>query len=155
MQIRLAQRRDAERIVDLINAAFRRGEGHIIDGDRVDLEGVQSLLPKGEFLLAEDDGALVGCVYLEPRGERTYLGLLSVIPERHRTGIGSMLMREAEQRRVAAGCRFIDLRTINLREDNRAFYKRRGYEETGMAPFPAEVGTKLPCYFVNMSKPLS
>src|SRR5689334_13407402 len=51
VQIRLAQSRDAARIVDLINAAFRRGEGHIIDGDRVDLEGVQSLLPKGEFLL--------------------------------------------------------------------------------------------------------
>lgn len=155
MQIRIAQSQDVERIVELINAAFRRGEGHIIHGNRMDIQGVQSLLPKGEFLLAEDDGLLAGCVYLEPRGERTYLGLLSVAPERHGTGIGSMLMREAEQRTVNAGCRFMDLRTINLREDNRAFYKHRGYVETGTAPFPADVPTKLPCHFVNMSKSLA
>ena len=154
MEIRIATSQDVERIVELINAAFRRGEGHIIYGDRIDIEEVQSLLPKGEFLVAEDDGALVGCVYLEPRGERTYLGLLSVSPNLQKQGVGSMLMREAEQRRVAAGCRFIDLRTINLREDNRAFYKRRGYMETGTAPFPADIPTKLPCHFVHMSKSL-
>lgn len=154
MQIRVADSQDVERIVQLINAAFRRGEGHIMHGDRIDIEEVRSLLPKGQFLVAEEDGALLGCVYLEPRGERTYLGLLSVSPNLQKQGVGSMLMREAEQRRVTAGCRFIDLRTINLREDNRAFYKRRGYVETGAAPFPADVPTKLPCHFVHMSKSL-
>ena len=154
MQIRIAGSQDVERIVELINIAFRRGEGHIICGDRIDSEEVRSLLPKGEFLVAEDDGKLVGCVYLEPRQERTYLGLLSVSPDLQKQGVGSLLMREAEQRRVAAGCRFIDLRTINLREDNRAFYQRRGYVETGTAPFPADVPTKLPCHFVHMSKSL-
>ena len=154
MQIRIARSQDVERIVELINIAFRRGEGHIICGDRIDSEEVRSLLPKGEFLVAEDDGKLVGCVYLEPRQERTYLGLLSVSPDLQKQGVGSLLMREAEQRRVAAGCRFIDLRTINLREDNRAFYQRRGYVETGTAPFPADVPTKLPCHFVHMSKSL-
>jgi len=154
VQIRIAGSQDVERIVELINIAFRRGEGHIICGDRIDSEEVRSLLPKGEFLVAEDDGKLVGCVYLEPRQERTYLGLLSVSPDLQKQGVGSLLMREAEQRRVAAGCRFIDLRTINLREDNRAFYQRRGYVETGTAPFPADVPTKLPCHFVHMSKSL-
>jgi N-acetylglutamate synthase-like GNAT family acetyltransferase len=154
VQIRIARIQDVERIVELINAAFRRGEGHIICGDRIDSEEVRSLLPKGEFLVAEEDGKLVGCVYLEPRQERTYLGLLSVSPDLQKQGVGSWLMREAEQRRVAAGCRFIDLRTINLRQDNRAFYQRRGYVETGTAPFPADVPTKLPCHFVHMSKSL-
>jgi predicted N-acetyltransferase YhbS len=152
--LRVAQPQDAERIVELINGAFRRGEGHIIHGNRIDLEGVQSLFPKGEFLVAENGRELIGCVYLEPRGERTYLGLLSVVPELHGQGIGSMLMREAEQRCVAAGRRFIDLRTINLREDNLAFYKHRGFVETGTTPFPAEVPVKLSCHFVNLSKAL-
>jgi GNAT superfamily N-acetyltransferase len=140
--------------MDLINAAFRKAEGFIIDRDRVDLELVQSLLAKGEFLVAEDECALAGCVYLELRGERAYLGLLSVDPARQRAGVGSMLMREAELRCARAGCRFMDLKTIDLRKDNRAFYKRRGYVETGTEPFPSELTTKLSCHFVNMSKSL-
>lgn len=140
--------------MDLINSAFRKAEGFIIDRDRVDLEGVQSLLAKGEFLVADEESALAGCVYLEFKGERAYLGLLSVAPARQKAGVGSMLMREAEVRCARAGCRFMDLRIIDLRKDNHAFYKRRGYIETGTEPFPTDLDTKLPCHFVTMSKPL-
>ncbi len=154
MRIRSAKNIDAQNLTSLINAAFRRGEGHIIARDRIDLETVLSLLAQGEFLVVEEEGALVGCVYLEARGERCYLGLLSVDPERQKSGVGSTLMREAEERSVRAGFRFMDLRTINLREDNRAFYRRRGYAETGTEPFPSDVPTKMPCHFVNLSKQL-
>ena len=140
--------------MDLINAAFRKAESFIIDRDRVDLEVVQSLFAKGEFLVVDDEGALAGCVYLELRGERAYLGLLTVDPTRQKAGVGSMLMREAELHCARAGCRFMDLRIIDLRKDNHAFYKRRGYVEAGTEPFPSDLDTKLPCHFVNMSKPL-
>lgn len=155
MQVRIAGNADAEALMDLINAAFRKAEGFIIDRDRVDLEAVHSLLAKGEFLVAEEEGTLAGCVYLESRGERAYLGLLSVDPALQKAGVGSMLMREAELRCARAGCRFMDLKTIDLRKDNQAFYKRRGYVETGTEPFPSELTTKLPCHFVTMSKPLA
>ncbi len=154
MQLRIAGNADAEGLIDLINAAFRKAEGFIIDRDRVDLEVVHSLLAKGAFLVAEDESVLAGCVYLELRGERAYLGLLSVDSARQKAGIGSMLMREAELRCAQSGCRFMDLKTIDLRKDNRAFYKRRGYVETGTDPFPSDLTTKLPCHFVNMTKPL-
>jgi len=154
VQLRIAGNSDAEGLTDLINAAFRKAESFIIDRDRVDLEVVQSLFAKGEFLVADDEDALAGCVYLELRGERAYLGLLSVDPTRQKTGVGSMLMREAELHCARAGCRFVDLRIIDLRKDNHAFYKRRGYVETGTEPFPSELDAKLPCHFVNMSKPL-
>jgi GNAT superfamily N-acetyltransferase len=154
VQLRIAGNADAEGLMDLINAAFRKAESFIIDRDRVDLEAVQSLLAKAEFLVAEEESALAGCVYLEFRGERAYLGLLSVDPERQKACVGSMLMREAELRCARAGCRFMDLRIIDLRKDNHAFYKRRGYLETGTEPFPSDLDTKLPCHFVNMSKPL-
>jgi GNAT superfamily N-acetyltransferase len=140
--------------MDLINVAFRKAESFIIDRDRVDLKAVQSLLAKGEFLVADDEDALAGCVYLELRGERAYLGLLSVDPARQQAGVGSILMCEAELRCAKVGCRFMDLRIIDLRRDNHAFYKRRGYVETGTEPFPSDLDTKLPCHFVNMSKPL-
>jgi ribosomal protein S18 acetylase RimI-like enzyme len=154
VQLRIAGNADAEGLMDLINAAFRKAESYIIDRDRVDLEVVESLLTKGEFLVAEEESSLAGCVYLELRGERAYLGLLSVDPTRQKAGVGSMLMREAELHCDRAGCRFIDLKTIDLRKDNRAFYKRRGYVETGTEPFPSDLDAKLPCHFVNMSKPL-
>lgn len=154
LQLRLARATDAEHLVDVINAAFRKAEGYIIDRDRVDFELIQSLLAKGEFLIAEDDAGVAGCVYLERRADRAYLGLLSVAPERQKTGLGSMLVREAEQHCARAGCLFMDLKTINLRTDNRAFYKKRGYVETGTESLPPDVGTKLPCHFVTMSKPL-
>jgi len=155
LHCRPAQACDAELLVAVINAAFRKAESYIIDRDRVDLELVDSLLAKGEFLVAEDETALAGCVYLELRGDRAYLGLLSVAPERQKGGVGSMLMREAEQRCARAGCRFMDLRIIDLRKDNHAFYTRRGYVETGTEPFRPDLETKLPCHFVNMSKPIA
>lgn len=154
LQLRVAHAADAERLVEVINPAFRKAEGYIINGDRVDFELIQSLLTKGEFLIVEDESVMAGCVYVERRGERAYLGLLSVAPERQKTGLGSTLMREAEQHCANAGCRFMDLRTINLRTDNAAFYKRRGYVETGTETFPPDVETKLPCHFITMSKPL-
>ena len=96
--IRCANEADAENIVALINSAFRSAESFFIDGDRITLKEVLEHLQAGEFLLAEDNNRLIACVYLEPRGERTYLGLLSVDPALQKSGIGSLLMTAAEDR---------------------------------------------------------
>jgi predicted N-acetyltransferase YhbS len=154
VRVRVATAGEAERIMNLINAAFKRAESFIIDRDRVDLGQVEALLHKGTFLVAEEDGVISGCVYVELRGERAYLGLLSVDPERQKAGLGSILMTAAEKHSVQAGCRFMDLRIINLRKENHAFYSRRGYLETGTEPFTPQLNPKLSCHFVNMSKPL-
>jgi len=157
VQLRLAEDRDAEPIVAIINAAFRRAEGFLIDRDRIDLETVRSLLEKGKFLVADDEtnGLLAGCVYVELRGERAYLGLLSVDPGRQKSGLGSMLMNAAEHYCAQAGCRFMDLRIVSVRRELPAFYQHRGYVKTGTAPFPPDLKPKIPCHFVEMSKPLS
>ena len=153
--MRLAQSQDAEAITTVINAAFNKAEAFFIDRDRIDLESVRSLMDKGKFLIAEDKRGLTGCVYVELRGERAYLGLLSVDPRLQQAGIGSALMKAAEDHGTQAGCRFMDLRIVNLRTENHAFYSRRGYAETGTEPFPSELTPKLPCHFVNMTKPLT
>ena len=71
----------------LVNAAFRP-ERFFIEADRTNPEKVRALLEKGKFLLAEDAGALVACVYVEVRGERGYFGLLAVDPARQRSWHG-------------------------------------------------------------------
>jgi GNAT superfamily N-acetyltransferase len=153
MTIRVAEISEAEGIVTLINAAFRI-EKFFVDGDRINLDQVLSMFPKGEFLMVDDDGAPAGCVYVERRGERAYFGLLSIDPTRQRSGLGSRLVAAAEQWGREKGCRFMDLRIVNLREELPAFYQRLGYVEDGADPFPPDTPTKLPCHFVNMSKAL-
>jgi hypothetical protein len=48
----------------------------------------------------------------------------------------------------------MDINVVNLRLDLAGFYQKRSYVETGTSPFPADVETKLPCHFIEMSKPL-
>jgi N-acetylglutamate synthase-like GNAT family acetyltransferase len=151
--VRKASVADAAAIAILINTAFRV-EQFFIDTDRITIAEVNRRLLTGAFLLAESDGALVGCVYLEVRGARAYLGLLSVMPSEQRSGVGSRLMRAAEDLARQNQCGFVDLQVVNLRNELPDFYKRQGYVVTGIEPFPAEVKTKLPCHFVTMAKPL-
>jgi ribosomal protein S18 acetylase RimI-like enzyme len=156
VQVRLAESQDAEAIVAVINAAFRRAEAFLIDRDRIDLETVRSLLQKGKFLVteSEDSGALAGCVYVELKDDRAYLGLLAVDPGRQKAGLGSQLMTAAENYCAHSGCRFMDLRIVSVRQELPSFYRKRGYVKTGTAPFPQDLSPKVPCHFVEMSKPL-
>jgi len=152
--IRLAAPVDAAKITAVINTAFGIAELFFVDGPRISQAEVEQLLTKGNFLLAESDGQLNGCVYVEMRGERSYLGLLSVNPACQQAGLGSLLMTAAENYCRERGSRFMDIYIVNLRKELPRFYGRRGYVETGTTPFPADIQTKMPCHFINMSKPL-
>ena len=152
--VRIATAADAARITALINAAFRIAEEFFLDADRISEAEVEESLSKGDFLLAEVDEKLNGCVYVEMRGTRSYLGLLSVDPACQQGGIGSLLMQQAEQYCRERGSRFMDILIVNLRDDLPPFYKKRGYLENGTSAFPADVETKVPLHFINMSKPL-
>ena len=151
--LRFAQSVDVEPLARLINAAFIV-EQPFIEGDRIDPRGVRAYLEKGKFLVAEDSHGLAGCVYLELRGERGYLGLLGVEPRRQGTGLGRKLMEAGENYFRAANCRAIDLRIISPRRPLPGFYAHLGYLETGTAPFAPDVPVKVPCHYILMSKPL-
>ena len=154
LPIRAATSADAVRITAVINAAFRIAEGFFIDSNRITEAEVEESLSKGDFLLAENGEKLLGCVYVEMRGTRSYLGLLSVDPECQQGGVGSLLMNEAERYCRERGSQFMDILIVHLREDLPSYYKKRGYTENGTSPFPADVETRLPVHFINMSKPL-
>jgi GNAT superfamily N-acetyltransferase len=142
-----------ESLARLINAAFRV-EQPFIEGDRINPDGVRAYMEKGKFLLAEDSAGLAGCVYVELRGDRGYLGLLGVDPPRQGTGLGRKLMDAAENYFREASCRAIDLRIVSARTPLPAFYRHLGYIETGTAPFPPGAPAKVPCHFILMSKSL-
>jgi len=152
--MRTATPSDTDAIARLVNTAFLV-EQFFIERDRTNPATVRSLLEKGKFLVAEDAPNLVGCIYVELRGEHSYLGLLSVAPQRQGTGLGRQLVGAAEQFSRGAGCRAIDLRIVSARAELLPFYRRLGYAENGTAPFPADVQTKVPSHFIRMTKGLS
>jgi predicted N-acetyltransferase YhbS len=154
MNTRTAQLEDAENIARLVNAAFRP-ERFFVAADRTNPEKVRALIQKGSFLLTEDAGALVGCVYVELGDERGYFGLLAVDPALQRSGLGSRMVAAAEEYCRAAGCCFMDLTIVNLRAELPAFYHRLGYVESGTLPFPPDQHPNQPCHLVRMSKALA
>jgi ribosomal protein S18 acetylase RimI-like enzyme len=159
VQIRIAEASDARQIMAVINSAFRIAEDFFCFEDRITLEEVERLFTTGTFLVAEartrGDRVLAGCVYVELKDDgRSYLGLLSVDPVQQQSGLGSLLMTEAEKHCQSHGSRFMDILIVNLRTELAPFYQRRGYAETGTLPFPADVKTKHPCHFITMAKPL-
>src|ERR1700681_167457 len=153
ISIRNAKDSDVEAIVGLINNAFLV-ELFFIERDRTNPEMVRSLMEKGKFLLAEDGPSLAGCVYVELRGARGYLGMLSVDPARQNMGLGRQLMAAAEDYFRDAGCTFSDLMIVNVRTELLAMYRGFGYVETGTAAYENRFPTKIPVHFIAMSKPL-
>ncbi len=152
---RNAEAADADNIARPVNDAFHP-ERFFTDGDRTNPEKVRALMQKGKFLLAEREGKLVACVYVELRGERGYFGLLAVDPRLQRAGTGSSLIRAAEEYCRLAGCAFMDLTIVNLGKELPGFYARRGYVVNGTLPFPEDQHPpKLPCHLLRMSKPLA
>lgn len=154
ISIRNARESDVAAIVRLVNTAFLV-EQFFIERDRTNPEMVRGLMEKGKFLLAEDGQSLTGCVYVELRVERGYLGMLSVEPARQKLGIGRRLLAAAEDYFRESGCRFSDLLIVNVRMDLLKMYLRLGYVETGIAPYENRFPTKMPVHFIAMSKPLA
>ena len=153
VQIRRAESADVDALSALINIAFRV-ELPFIEGDRINPDGVREYMKKGKFLVAKDSASLAGCVYVEVRGARGYLGLLGVEPRRQGTGLGRKLMNAAEEFFRAANCVAIDLRIVSARTPLPAFYRHLGYVETGTAPLPPDAPVKVPCHYILMSKML-
>jgi GNAT superfamily N-acetyltransferase len=148
---RVAFLADAEALARLINTAFRV-EQPFIEGDRINPDGIRAYMEKGKFLLAEKAAGLAGCVYVEIRGDRGYLGLLGVDPQRQGTGLGRKLMDAAENFISEAGCVAVDLCIVSARAPLPSFYRHLGYLETGTAPIAPDVPVKVPCHYILMSK---
>lgn len=157
---------DIPALADLINRAYRgeaahagwTTEGHLLDGPRASADLLREMVavPHTQFLKKELDGALVGCVYLEPRGNAVYLSLLAVDPARQSQGLGRelLLASEAFTQRLKR-CQ-IKISVLAARSELVAWYERQGYRPTGQSePFPS--GTRFgrprqPLTLVMMAK---
>lgn len=145
---------DMDAVAALINRAIAV-ERFFIDGDRIDAAEVERLMQTGTFLIARAAGDRpCACVYVEPRGNRLYLGLLSVDPASQRKGLGRAMVRRAEDRARALGYIAVDIRVVSRRTELPPFYERLGYTACGTEPFVGNAEPARPCHFIRMTRAL-
>jgi ribosomal protein S18 acetylase RimI-like enzyme len=155
LHIRVAVAADCDRLIPLINEAF--AVETFMTGPRTDPERLAASMRKGAILLAEDEsGQLVASIYVEVRGDRGYAGMLAVSPARQRSGVGSRMMRAAEDYLRARGCVTLDIAVLSLRTELPPIYRAYGFVETGTEPFvyPHPLKDGLQTHCIVMSKPI-
>ena len=132
----------------LINSAYRgesskKGwttETNILDGLRTTEEELSETIlnPKNTVLKFTDNNQIIGCVLLVEKEQELYLGMLTVSPELQNSGVGKKLLQQAELHALELGLPKIIMTVISVRNELIAWYKRNGYEDTGVRePFPA------------------
>jgi ribosomal protein S18 acetylase RimI-like enzyme len=151
--LREASAADLEAIVSLINRAFAV-ERFFKNGDRTDAEQVRQMMDDGKILLLAVKDEIAACIFVKITDEVAYLGALSVDPGRQKSGLGSRLMREAEDYCRAAGCKVLDIRIVNLRAELPEIYRKFGFVETGTQTAEMIRNASQPIHFVTMSKVL-
>lgn len=151
---RQATHADILAIVDLVNRAYRdeidRGwttEADIVAGDRTCPDEIQALMDKpcSTILLMQLDNTIQGCVHLQTRDQEVYLGMLTIEPQLQNTGLGKLLLQEAERyAQEELGGENISMIVVGQRTELIDFYLRRGYRRSGeISPYPINrnVGT--------------
>jgi ribosomal protein S18 acetylase RimI-like enzyme len=158
MQVEIAKASDLDRIVALVNDAYRGSsqapgwthETALLSGQRTDAAIVTAILKKEDstVLVMRHQNHVVACVALQLLDSSNwYLSMLAVDPEHQQYGVGKQIMAGAERFAHERGALCMKISVINLREALLAWYERQGYVRTGeVEPFPygdATVGTPL------------
>lgn len=151
--VRHAADTDVDAIVALVNRAFAV-EKFFKTGDRTDAAQIRELLNHGPFLLLMHDDAIIAAVHVKLNGDRIYIGMLAVDPDHQKSGIGSRMMREAEDLGRNSGCKFADLRVVSVRPELPLIYGKQGYIESGVESAAVIKTATMPVHFITMSKPL-
>jgi GNAT superfamily N-acetyltransferase len=146
ISVRSATASDAAALASLVNRAYAI-EAFFVEGDRTNAAEIERMLERGTFVVLEHRGGLAAAVYVE----RGYFGMLSVLPELQGLGLGKRLVRIAEAMCESMGCREVNLRIINLREELGRWYRSLGYEPVGTKPYEHRA-VKQDCHFVEMRK---
>ena len=80
------------------------------------------------FLAAIDGDQIIGSILAGYDGHRGWLYAVAVLKTHQRRGVGSALVREAEQRLRELGCVKINLQIQSANASVSEFYRRLGYE---------------------------
>ena len=123
----------------LILDAFAYMEGRIDPSSsalRLTPQSMAADAAKGAWLLAERDGALVGCVVVRPKDDALYVGKLAVRPGMQGQGIGRALIAAAREEARARGLPALELQTRIELVENHAAFARMGFVKVAETAHP-------------------
>ena len=163
MPILIADEKDIPTLVALMDSAYRgenskkgwTSEANLFIGNkRTDETTVEDLIKKpGAIFLKylSDKGNLEGCVLLNKKDNRIYLGMFSVSPSAQGKGIGKKLLAAADDYAKENNCFSIYMTVITVRKELIAWYERNGYKKTGkVLPFPVDERYGIPTQPLEM-----
>lgn len=125
MIIRSYRSADRAYVVALWDAVFPGSTGHNDPKASIDRKVAAD---DGLFFVAANGDSIIGTVLAGYDGHRGWLYSVAVAPDRRRDGIGSQLIRHAEQALAQLGCPKLN---IQVRADNAAvvaFYESLGFQ---------------------------
>lgn len=133
---------DINELVLLVNSAYRgdsskKGwttEAELLEGVRTDpISLLEQINQPGHTILkaTNKDHEIIACVSLEEKGNKFYLGMLTVKPDIQASGIGKKMMQASEDFARSKNKFCIEMTVISVRKELIAFYERRGYQQTG------------------------
>ena len=147
MSITKASLVDVAELTVLVNSAYRgeeskkgwTSEADMLDGIRIDETLLKEYFNNEAITIlkyTDDNGVITGCVYLEVKGSKLYLGMFSVSPVLQGKGVGRALLEAAEVLAKQLNCHTITMTVISTRAELISWYERRGYAFTGeIQPF--------------------
>ena len=115
---------DRVQFIALWNAVFSYTSPHNLPEVSIDLK---LRADDGLFFVAVQGGQVVGTVLSGYDGHRGWLYSVAVAPEARNRGLGTRMVRHAEQAMVARGCLKINLQILESNAAVVAFYERLGY----------------------------
>jgi ribosomal protein S18 acetylase RimI-like enzyme len=80
------------------------------------------------FLVAEENGSLVGTVLGSWDGRRGWIHHLAIRPSKQRTGLGTLLVGEVEKRMRRKGVLKVNAIVYRTNKKSINFFKKNGYE---------------------------
>lgn len=137
LRVREAIAADAAALAQVYRSAYRenRDLGFPMKGESVTEGEVADWIREHRVYVAEVEGGVVGGVRLEEtEPDRVKLSRLGVREDWKRNGVGSRLLAHAEDAARECGYATVWLTTPPEHPHLPAFYRSRGYEETGPHP---------------------
>lgn len=165
--ITIATLEDVTSLEKLINSAYRgetskegwTTEANLLEGKRITVDELIQIIQEKEntILKYTENNRIIGSVLLVNKGDKLYLGMLTVSPELQNSGIGKQLLQQADMFALNLELPKIVMTVISVREELIAWYNRHGFVDTGIRePFPLNdtdaIISKRPLEFIVMEK---
>lgn len=128
-RLRPAIRDDIDDLVGIINEAYSYQDG-AKGGPRTNPSHLKRRISETDFFVIEHHADIIGCVYLEPRGDALHFGLLTLSPKYRGRGVAGKVI-EAIEAYAINGYASIELDYMSLAPWLKKYYEKFGFIETG------------------------